>query len=76
MVLPFSIRATGTSPSDSARVGSSSSSCISRTAQARPAGPAAHDRDAYLDALVLGVLRRADELLRGVDGRRVVDRCD
>src|SRR3954468_21912867 len=37
--LPFSIRATGTSPSDSARAESSSSSCISRTAQARPAGP-------------------------------------
>src|SRR5215208_5637786 len=37
--LPFSIRATGTSPSDSARAESSSSSCISRTAQASPAGP-------------------------------------
>src|SRR3954451_4096154 len=37
--LPFSIRATGTSPSDSARAESSSSSCISRMAQARPAGP-------------------------------------
>src|SRR4051795_11783327 len=38
-VLPFSIRATGTSPSASASCGASSSSCISRIAQARPAGP-------------------------------------
>src|SRR3954463_3795829 len=37
--LPFSTRATGTSPRDSARAESSSSSCISRMAQARPAGP-------------------------------------
>src|SRR3954469_21777716 len=39
-------------------------------------GPAAHDHHAYLDPLVLGIGRRADVLLRGVDGRRVVDRCD
>src|SRR4051795_3881159 len=38
-VLPFSIRATGTSPRDSASCGASSSSCISRIAQASPAGP-------------------------------------
>src|SRR5262249_11818065 len=38
-VLPFSINATGTSPSDSASCGASSSSCISRIAQASPAGP-------------------------------------
>src|SRR3954469_21259815 len=39
VVLPFSMRATGTSPSSSASCGSSSSSCIRRTAQASPAGP-------------------------------------
>ena len=38
-VLPFSITATGTSPSFSISSGSFSSSCISRFAQARPAGP-------------------------------------
>ena len=37
--LPFSITATGTSPSFSVSSGSSASSCISRLAQARPAGP-------------------------------------
>ena len=37
--MPFSTSATGTSPSDSASCGSSSSSCVSRIAQARPAGP-------------------------------------
>src|SRR6188472_764012 len=37
--LPFSITATGTSPSFSVSSGSSSSSCISLLAQARPAGP-------------------------------------
>src|SRR5215475_5570290 len=37
--LPFSITATGTSPRLSASSGSPSSNCISRTAQARPAGP-------------------------------------
>ncbi len=36
-------------------------------------GAAAHDRDAHLDALVLGVLRSPDELLRGVDRRRELD---
>src|SRR5262245_31683411 len=38
--LPFSSTATGTSPSRSATSGASSSSCPSRIAQARPAGPA------------------------------------
>src|SRR5215207_3464547 len=38
-VLPFSITATGTSPSVSVNSGSSSSSCISLLAQASPAGP-------------------------------------
>src|SRR5688500_8175119 len=38
-VLPFSITATGTSPSFSVSCGSFSSSCVSRIAQARPAGP-------------------------------------
>src|SRR3954454_4165586 len=38
-VLPFSITATGTSPSFSASSGSCSSSCITRFAHARPAGP-------------------------------------
>ena len=37
--LPFSITATGTSPSFSASSGSCSSSCISLIAQASPAGP-------------------------------------
>ena len=37
---PLSITATGTSPSRSATAGASSSSCPSRIAQARPAGPA------------------------------------
>src|ERR1700710_6634 len=37
--LPFSIPATGTSPSFSVSSGSFSSSCISLLAQARPAGP-------------------------------------
>ena len=37
--LPFSITATGTSPSFSVSSGSSSSSCISLIAQASPAGP-------------------------------------
>src|SRR6476660_5894190 len=37
--LPFSITATGTSPSFSVSSGSCSSSCISLFAQARPAGP-------------------------------------
>ena len=37
--LPFSTSATGTSPSDSASCGSSSSSWVSRIAQASPAGP-------------------------------------
>src|SRR6185437_10375495 len=37
--LPFSITATGTSPSFSVSSGSCSSSCISLLAQARPAGP-------------------------------------
>jgi hypothetical protein len=36
---------------------------------------AAHDGDPDLDALILGVLEAADELLRGVDGWRVLDRC-
>src|SRR5204862_5037553 len=39
VVLPFSISATGTSPSCSDRAGSFSSSCISRIAQASPPGP-------------------------------------
>src|SRR3954454_9888697 len=38
--LPFSITATGTSPSRSATAGAPSSSCPSRIAQASPAGPA------------------------------------
>ena len=38
--LPFSTTATGTSPSRAAVSGDSSSSCPSRIAQARPAGPA------------------------------------
>ena len=37
--LPFSITATGTSPSRSLSSGSSSSSCITLIAQASPAGP-------------------------------------
>src|ERR1700753_3001462 len=37
--LPFSITATGTSPSFSVSSGSCSSSCMSLLAQARPAGP-------------------------------------
>ena len=37
--LPFSTSATGTSPSDSASCGASSSSWVSRIAQASPAGP-------------------------------------
>src|SRR4051795_1524110 len=37
--LPFSITATGTSPSFSVSSGSSSSSCMTLLAQARPAGP-------------------------------------
>src|SRR3954451_12769029 len=74
---PFSITATGTSPSFSISSGSFSSSCVSLIAQARPAGPppapggpAADDRDADLDPLVLRVGRRTDELRRVVDGRR------
>ncbi len=39
MTLPFSITATGTSPSFSASSGSDSSSCIVLIAHARPAGP-------------------------------------
>src|SRR3954466_9180520 len=39
VVLPFSISATGTSPSCSVSFSSVSSSCISRIAQASPAGP-------------------------------------
>src|SRR4051812_31937028 len=39
VVFPFSITATGTSPSFSVSSGSFSSSCISLLAQARPAGP-------------------------------------
>src|SRR5204862_1819517 len=39
VVLPFSMSATGTSPSSSASWGSSSRSCISRIAQASPPGP-------------------------------------
>ena len=62
--LPFSITATGTSPRLSASSGSSSSSCMTLIAQARPAGPAADDRDADLDPLVLGVGGRGDELRR------------
>src|ERR1700753_1281876 len=37
--LPFSTTATGTSPGFSFSSGSRSSSCVSLTAQARPAGP-------------------------------------
>src|SRR5215207_5062771 len=37
--LPFSITATGTSPSFSVSSGSCSSSCMTLLAQARPAGP-------------------------------------
>ena len=37
--LPFSTSATGTSPSDSSSASSSASSCVSRIAQASPAGP-------------------------------------
>ena len=65
--LPFSITATGTSPSFSVSSGSFSSSCISLIAQARPGGAAADDRDADLDPLVLGIGRRADELLGGIE---------
>ena len=68
--LPFSITATGTSPSFSVSSGSSSSSCMSLIAQASPAGPAADDRDADLDPLVLGIGRRGDELAGGFDRRR------
>src|SRR5918997_7046661 len=39
VALPFSITATGTSPSFSASSGSSSRSCITRIAHARPPGP-------------------------------------
>src|SRR4051794_36913283 len=39
VVLPFSISATGTSPSCSVSCSSSARSCMSRIAQARPAGP-------------------------------------
>src|SRR4051812_2777690 len=39
VVLPFSMSATGTSPSSSASCGSSSRSCISRIAHASPPGP-------------------------------------
>src|SRR4051812_15720725 len=39
VVLPFSISATGTSPSCSVSCSSSARSCINRIAQARPAGP-------------------------------------
>src|SRR3954465_13047574 len=83
VVLPFSMSATGTSPSCSVSFSSSASSCIRRIAHARPAGPPppitppppTPDQAAGLDPLVLGIGRRADVILGGVDGRRVVDRC-
>src|SRR3954470_12950790 len=40
------------------------------------AGTATDDGDPYLDALVLGVLETADELLLGLDRRRELDRGD
>ena len=48
---------------------------LGQTDGAREAGgAAAHDHHADLDALVLGVGGRADELPGGVDGRRELDR--
>ncbi len=70
VALPFSTTATGTSPSDSASSGSSSSSCMQPDRAGEAGRAAADDRDADLDPLVLGIGRRADELLRRVDRRR------
>ena len=69
--LPFSTRATGTSPSRSATSGCSSSSWPRRIAQARPAGPGADDEHADLDPLVDRVGRLGDELARGERRREV-----
>ena len=41
-----------------------------------PGRAAADDHHADLDPLVLGIGRRPDELLRRIDARGVVDRCD
>ena len=69
-VLPFSITATGTSPSFSFSSGSCSSSCIRLDRAGEAGGAAADDRDADLDAVLLGIGRRADELVGVVDRRR------
>ena len=62
--LPFSITATGTSPSFSVSSGSSSSSCISLFAQARPAGPPPTIATPTSIRSSSGVGRRADHLGR------------
>ena len=73
-VLPFSITATGTSPSFSRQLRLVLEQLRQADRAGEPGGAAADDRDADLDALVLGIGRRADELLGGVDGRRELRR--
>ena len=69
-VLPFSITATGTSPSFSVELGLVLEQLHQAVRAGEARGAAADDRDADLDALLFGIGRRADELGRVVDGRR------
>ena len=72
--LPFSSTATGTSPSRSASSGASSSSCPSRIAHARPAGPAPTIRTPTSIRSSGGSVGCDDELAR-VERRRIVRRA-
>ena len=72
--LPFSTSATGTSPSDSSSASSSASSCVSRIAQASPAGPPPTITTPTSIRSSSGSVGAPTNSLRGVDGRRELDR--
>ena len=76
VVLPFSTTATGTSPSFSVSSGSSSSSCISLIAQARPAGPPPTIATPTSIRSSSGSVMPVDEFLRRLDRRRKLERLD
>ena len=74
--LPFSITATGTSPSFSASSGSSLEQLHELDRAGEPGRAAADDRHADLDPVLLGIGGLGDELLRRLDGRRELGRRD
>ena len=70
-VLAFSTTATGTSPSALEQLGVVGQQLQQAVGARQAGGAAAHDRHADLDQLVLVVELALDELVRGVDRRRV-----